>query len=114
MFGAKFFVSLFIENPDATILAYAQECLNYAAMFFIPLGLIFIYRNALQGMGESLVPMLAGAYELIARAAVAFTLPKFIEYTGICLSDPVAWLAAAIPLGIYYHKKMKAIEKQGL
>ncbi|MBD7913611.1 MATE family efflux transporter [Clostridium sp. Sa3CUN1] len=114
VFGGKFFVGLFIENPDATILAYAQECLNYAAMFFIPLGLIFIYRNALQGMGESLVPMLAGAYELIARAAVAFTLPKFIEYTGICLSDPIAWLSAAIPLGIYYFKKMKTIEKQGL
>lgn len=114
VFGAKFFVSLFIENPDATILAYAQECLNYAAMFFIPLGLIFIYRNALQGMGESLVPMMAGAYELIARSVVAFTLPKFIGYTGICLSDPFAWLSAAIPLGIYYFKKMKTIEKQGL
>ncbi|VYU69808.1 MATE family efflux transporter [Clostridium tertium] len=109
VFGGKFFVGLFISNPDAAILAYAQECLNYAAIFFIPLGLIFIYRNALQGMGESFVPMMAGAYELIARAIVAFTLPKFIGYTGICLSDPIAWLAAAIPLGIYYHKKMKTI-----
>ena len=110
VFGGKFFVGLFIENPDASILAYAQECLNYAAVFFIPLGLIFIYRNALQGMGESFVPMMAGAYELIARAIVAFTLPRFIYYTGICLADPIAWLAAAIPLGIYYHKKMKSID----
>ncbi|TGY42798.1 MATE family efflux transporter [Clostridium sartagoforme] len=109
VFGAKFFVGLFINNPDSTILAYAQECLNYAAIFFIPLGLIFIYRNALQGMGESFVPMMAGAFELIARAIVAFTLPSFIGYTGICLSDPIAWLAAAIPLGLYYHKKMKNI-----
>lgn len=110
VFGGKFFVGLFIENPDASILAYAQECLNYSAIFFIPLGLIFIYRNALQGMGESFVPMMAGAFELIARAIVAFTLPSFIGYTGICLADPVAWLSAAIPLGIYYFKKMKSIE----
>lgn len=109
VFGGKFFVGLFINNPDAAILAYAQECLNYAAIFFIPLGLIFIYRNALQGMGESFVPMMAGAFELIARAIVAFTLPSFIGYTGICLSDPIAWLAAAIPLGLYYYKKMKTI-----
>lgn len=114
VFGGKFFVGLFIESPDATILAYAQECLNYSAIFFIPLGLIFIYRNALQGMGESFVPMMAGAYELIARAVVAFTLPRFIDYTGICLADPVAWLAAAIPLGLYYFKKMKSIEKKVL
>lgn len=110
VFGGKFFVGLFIENPDASILAYAQECLNYSAIFFIPLGLIFIYRNALQGMAESFVPMMAGAFELIARAVVAFTLPSFIGYTGICLADPVAWLSAAIPLGIYYFKKMKSID----
>ncbi len=110
VFGGKFFVGLFIENPDASILAYAQECLNYSAIFFIPLGLIFIYRNALQGMGESFVPMMAGAFELIARAVVAFALPSFIGYTGICLADPVAWLSASIPLGIYYFKKMKSIE----
>ena len=110
VFGGKFFVGLFISNPGADILAYAQECLNYAAAFFIPLGVIFIYRNALQGMGESFVPMMAGAFELIARAVVAFTLPKFIGYTGICLSDPIAWLAAAIPLGLYYYKKIKSIE----
>ena len=110
VFGGKFFVGLFIENPDASILAYAQECLNYSAIFFIPLGLIFIYRNALQGMGESFVPMMAGAFELIARAVVAFTLPSFIGYTGICLADPVAWLSSAIPLGIYYFKKMKSID----
>lgn len=110
VFGGKYFVGLFISNPDASILAYAQECLNYSAAFFIPLGLIFIYRNALQGMGESFVPMMAGAYELIARAVVAFTLPKFMGYTGICLADPIAWLAASIPLGIYYYKKMKSIE----
>lgn len=61
-------------------------------------------------MGESFVPMMAGAYELIARAIVAFTLPRFIGYTGICLADPVAWLAAAIPLGLYYYKKMKSID----
>ncbi len=114
VFGGKFFVGLFIENPNATILAYAQECLNYSAIFFIPLGLIFIYRNALQGMGESFVPMMAGAYELIARGLVAFILPKFLDYTGICLADPVAWLSASIPLGIYYFKKMKSIEKQDL
>ena len=66
-------------------------------------------------MGESFVPMMAGVYELVARAIVAFTLSKFIGFTGICLADPCAWLAAAIPLGIVYYKKIKKItaEKQG-
>ena len=58
-------------------------------------------------MGESFVPMMAGVYELVARAIVAFTLPRYLKFTGICLADPVAWFAAVIPLGFTYFKRMK-------
>ena len=108
----KYFVTLFIEKPTPEIFDYAQQVFNYSAVFFIPLGFIFVYRNVLQGMGESFVPMMAGVYELVARAIVAFTLPKFIGFTGICLSDPIAWIAAVIPLMITYYKKMKKIENE--
>lgn len=109
--GAEYFVKLFIENPDKEIIAKSKECLIYAGIFFIPLGLIFVYRNALQGMGESFVPMMAGVYELLARSVVAFTLPRFIGYTGICISDPIAWIAAFIPLIYTYHKKINDLVK---
>lgn len=104
--GGKYFVGLFIESPSEEILGYAQQVFNYSAYFFIPLGLIFVYRNALQGIGESFIPMMAGVYELLARSIVAFTLPKFIGFTGICLSDPLAWIAASVPLGFVYFKKI--------
>ena len=110
VFLGKYFVMLFIDNPTPEIFKYAQEVFNYSAIFFIPLGFIFVYRNVLQGMGESFVPMMAGVYELAARSVVAFTLPKFIGFTGICLSDPVAWLSASVPLMITYYRKMKKIE----
>ena len=72
IFFGKYFVTLFIENPTAD--------------------------------------MMAGVFELIARATVAFTLPKVIGFTGICLSDPLAWIAASVPLMITYYRKMKKIE----
>lgn len=112
VFLGKYFVNLFIENPTTEIFRYAQLVFNYSAVFFIPLGFIFVYRNVLQGMGESFVPMMAGVCELLARAAVAFTLPKFIGFTGICLSDPIAWIAACVPLMITYYRKMKKIEAE--
>ena len=110
IFFGKYFVTLFIENPTPEIFAYAQEVFNYSAAFCIPLGFIFVYRNVLQGMGNSFVPMMAGVYELIARAIVAFTLPKFIGFTAICLSDPIAWIVAAVPLMYTYYKKMRNIK----
>lgn len=108
LFG-RYFVMLFIENPTPEIFRYAQQVFNYSAIFFIPLGFILVYRNVLQGMGDSFVPMMAGVAELVARAVVAFTLPKFIGFVGICLSDPVAWVAAAVPLMITYYRKINKI-----
>ncbi|MDU2671313.1 MAG: MATE family efflux transporter [Clostridium sp.] len=107
-FGTQF-VKLFIENPDAQIIAYSKQVLTVSGIFFIPLGLIFIFRNALQGIGESFVPMMAGVAELGARALVAFTLPAFWGFFGICLADPIAWIAASIPLTLYYHRTIKKL-----
>ena len=110
IFLGKYFVMMFVSNPDAEILSYAQQVLNISAIFFIPLGLIFVYRNALQGIGDSFIPMMAGVYELVARAIVAFTLPKVLEFMGICLADPVAWFAAVIPLAYTYYKREKSFK----
>lgn len=109
VFFGKYFVMLFIEKPTPEIYSYAQQVFNYSAVFFIPLGFILVYRNVLQGMGDSFIPMIAGVAELIARAVVAFTLPKFIGFVGICLADPVAWIAAAVPLMIAYYRKINKI-----
>ncbi len=109
VFFGKYFVMLFIESPTPEIYSYAQQVFNYSAIFFIPLGFILVYRNVLQGMGDSFIPMIAGVAELLARAVVAFTLPKFIGFVGICLSDPVAWIAAAVPLMIAYYRKINKI-----
>lgn len=108
----KTFVGLFLDNPSQEIIAYASQVLNYAAVFLIPLGLIFIYRNALQSMGESFIPMMAGVFELIARAVVAYTLPAFIGFAGICLADPAAWIVASVPLVIVYFSKMRKLEEK--
>ena len=110
IFLGKYFVMMFVSNPDVEILSYAQQVLNISAIFFIPLGLIFVYRNALQGIGDSFIPMMAGVYELVARAVVAFTLPKVLEFMGICLADPVAWFAAVIPLAYTYYKREKSFK----
>ena len=110
IFLGKYFVMMFVSNPDAEILSYAQQVLNISAIFFIPLGLIFVYRNALQGIGDSFIPMMAVVYELVARAVVAFTLPKVLEFMGICLADPVAWFAAVIPLAYTYYKREKSFK----
>lgn len=111
LFGGAF-ANMFINGGDLEVIETAQHYLNTVSIFYIPLGLIFIYRNTLQGIGESFMPMMAGVAEMVARIVVAFTLPNLLGFTGIALADPVAWLAAAIPLGITYYKRINVILKE--
>ena len=75
------------------------------------LGSIFLYRNTLQGMGYGLVPVLGGVFELVARTLIVMLVAGHTSFTGVCLSDPVAWIAALIPLVPYYIHIMKKWEK---
>ena len=50
---------------------------------------------------------ITGVAELVARAFVAFILTGLLGYFGICLAGPIAWIAAVLPLGFTYFKKIK-------
>lgn len=111
-FFGKYMVRLFIDSGQADVLGYCEKYFSVIAPFMLILGTIFIYRNILQGMGYGVVPMLAGAAELAARSAAAFTARHFVSFEGICWADPLAWLAAALPLIITYLWKMGKLEKE--
>jgi len=101
--------TLFISRDQIEALNYSQKYLNTVAIFLPILGMLFIYRNSLQGIGDAFIPMMAGVAELIARVVVAFTLPAFIGYLGICLASPVAWIGATLPMAIKYKLLIKKL-----
>lgn len=107
--------SLFVEAGSAEyaeVLQYSKEYLFVTAIFYPPLFLIFIYRNVLQSIGKTFMPLMGGFFELIARSVCAFTLPLLWGYAGICLAGPVAWLSAAIPLLISYMVIIRRIQRK--
>ena len=97
--------SLFIEGSaeNATqVLKDSGTYLRITGIFYPFLFMIFIYRNVLQAMGKTFMPLMAGVFELFARSICAFTLPLVMGYAGICLAGPIAWLSSVIPLCIAY------------
>jgi len=102
VFIGSFLTGLFMNEVNIEILRYAQQYLNIVAAFYPALAILFLYRNVLQGVGDSLFPMLGGVTEFIARLLIIFTLPVVWGYLGVCLASPVAWLAAAALLVIRY------------
>lgn len=106
-FLGKYLTYLFVSPSETDVINVAVTYFRTVFWAYPFLGSIFIYRNALQGMGYGLVPMLGGIFELVARAGVVMLVAGRTSFAGVCLSDPAAWLAALIPLIPYYIYVMK-------
>ncbi len=77
------------------------------SLYFI-LGILFVLRNSLQGVGSALFPFLAGVGELCGRTIVCLVLPRLINggpintqasqkaLYGLTFADPMAWTFAVL------------------
>lgn len=107
-------IRLFITENIETVYGYAEIYIRICGLFFIPLGMIFIYRNTMQGCGFAFWPMMGGVVELLVRCVAAFVATKMLSYEGVCIANAGAWLGAGLFLWICYHYVMKRMirEKQ--
>ena len=106
-FGGKYFTYLFISPSQTDVIQVSVTYFRTVFWAYPFLCTIFVFRNALQGMGYGLVPMLGGVFELVARAAIVLLVAGRTSFAGVCLADPMAWIAALIPLIPYYFYVMK-------
>ena len=100
----KYMTYLFVSEDVALIMDSVNTYLICVGIFFIPLAIVNIYRNGIQGLGYGLLPMMAGVAELVGRGAVAVIAAGRKSYLGVCLASPAAWILASLLLiGMYYY-----------
>lgn len=103
---------LFIDKNDIDVINYAMYYIKINSVTFPLLGVLFIIRNSLQGLGYSLLPMMAGFTELIARVGVVLLVVGTYGFTGVCFASPVAWLMADILLLIIMLCKFPELKRE--
>ncbi len=108
-FGGQGILRLFVDTSEATgeILSYGCRFLNILAVFFPFLYSLYILRAALQGINNTVVPMLSSFAQLAMRLLCAVVLTKFIGSDGIFWGEVSAWLFADMILFAVYWKQMK-------
>jgi len=104
-------ISLFVGAEQSQIIEYGQLFLIINGGFYWVMALMFIFRFTLQGLGESIIPTIAGAMELIMRILTAIFLVDYWGYFGACLAAPLAWIGACIPLTIAFFIVRKRLMK---
>ena len=107
-------VPLFLDSPTAEVIRYSDGYLFAVCPFYVVLGLLMVFRTAIQSMGNSRTPFEACVIELVMRilgsvGLAALLTPYGLSYTGICLSHTLAWLGATALLMPVYFRQMKAL-----
>ncbi len=107
-------LSLFIEESGAAALDIALEFLTIMACCLPVLYVLYVYRSALQGMGNTLMPMVSGIAEFAMRTGAALMLPGLIGYTGLFWAEVLAWAGADMILIPSYYRMYAKLIHEGM
>lgn len=103
---------LFLDASEAAIIDNVKLFLTLATAFYFPLALVNIIRFMIQGVGFPAFAILAGVFEMAARALTGFFLVPWLGFLGSCLGSPIAWVLAdvfLIPAYFHIRKKLQRI-----
>lgn len=110
LFG-KYLLGLFISGSPDTVEQTMQVAYFYLAVMSIFLPVLYVLhvtRSALQGMGNTVLPMMSGVAEFVMRTLSVIFLPMLMGETGIFFAEVAAWVGADVVLVISYFSVMKA------
>ena len=103
-------IGFFGRDVTDKIRRYCHYFMNCCIAGYLPLSFLFVFRNALQAMGEGKAALGGGICELFARILVVVLLAPSFGYYGICLGHAAAWTMALLSLIPFYIHKLAAWE----
>ncbi len=104
LFG-KVILGLFISGTPDVVEETMRVAYFYLAVMSICLPILYILhvtRSSIQGMGNTLLPMVSGIVEFLMRTVTALFLPLAVGEIGIFFAEIAAWAGADVVLVISY------------
>ncbi len=101
-------------SPDtiSLMMPWSSTYIHIVTLFYIPLSMIFIFRNAMQGCGHGFLPMMGGVVEFFARLIVALIAMHIMSFPLAAFCDPAAWIAAGTFTAVSYTFVIKKVRKE--
>ncbi len=91
-------VYLVTGSSNETVIVNATNYLKFDSVFYYVTAVICIVRNAMQGLGEHITPLVSSSLEMFGKIVIAATLVPVMGYTGVIIAEPLVWFIMVIPL----------------
>ena len=93
-------IRLITASTDGEVIANAVLYLKVNASFYFLPAVICIFRNSMQGFGDSKTPLISSLVELVGKVLIAYLLVPAAGYMGVVLSEPIVWALMVMPLAV--------------
>ena len=113
-FGGIFLVRLILPEEGDFIINTALQYLKVNVLFFYPLAVLLGVRSSLQGLGRSIVPIIASFIELSWKVCTVLIMIPIYGYFGVILSEPIIWTVCGIMIGLIAVFTLRAMPKDDL
>ncbi len=110
----EYIIGAFISGTPEEVAAATQVGFTYLSIMSICLPVLYILhvtRSAVQGMGNTVLPMVSGIAEFVMRTGGVLLLPALMGENGIFLAEVLAWLGADLILVPSYFLMLKRISR---
>ena len=95
---AGMLISFLASTHDQTVIYWGSTYLKVDMSLFVICAFVCILRNAMQGFGDLVTPIVSSGVELVTKVVFAMVFVKMFDYWGIIWAEPVAWFLMVIPL----------------
>ncbi len=114
IFAGKIILGWFISGTPEEFKQTLRIAYHYLFIMSVCLPVLYILhitRSAIQGMGNTVLPLVSGIAEFVMRASAAVFLPMFIGENGIFYAEIMAWTGAVIILVVSYFAVIRKAEQ---
>lgn len=112
LFGREL-TAVFVSGTEEAVIeaAYPYFVITGAGVWIV--GLLFLYRFALQSLGNTVVPMISGGVELGMRVGTVLVLDRCFHmgFYAVCWAEVAAWIGAGALLAAGYYARMAKLSR---
>ncbi len=101
-FGSEAIIKIFVN--DAEVIRYGATGLRITSIFYLFLGVIYMIRGVLNGVGDAAFSLINGIVEVVCRITIPLFITTFplIGVWGIWWSTGITWVISALFCVIRY------------
>ena len=110
----RYIISAFISGTAEEVAAATGVGFTYLSVMSACLPVLYILhvtRSAVQGMGNTVLPMVSGIAEFVMRTGGVLVLPALMGENGIFIAEVLAWLGADLILVPSYFVMLKRVSR---